>query len=99
MSMMRTYDNITARPEQAGKKSVIENSEFTVMAETINGFNKDILPYIPAGAVIKADSAGPGGMFGMTEIDGILYRVLVPIDELHNIDFGKFDARKKETEK
>jgi len=35
-------------------------------------------------------------MYGVAEIEGVLHKVKVPLDDLHKIDFGMFDMREKE---
>lgn len=93
MSMMETYRNI-ARREGVSNKSVIEGEVFVLLEEAENDYHKDRLPVIPAGTAIVADFAGDFGMYGMAEVDGVLNKIKLKLEDLHKVDFGKFDARK-----
>lgn len=90
MSMIDTYKNITTRD---GAESPIKGVAFTTKADCENDYYKERLAVIPAGTTIIADFAGDFGMYGLAEIDGVLHKVKVQLHDLHNIDFGGFDAR------
>ncbi len=92
MSMMQTYNAITQRD---GNNSVIKGEVFIVLKDCENDYYKELLPRIPAGTEIVAEFAGDFGMYGMAEISGVIHKVKIKLHELHQIDFGRFDARKE----
>ena len=94
MSMIETYRNIVRRVG-ADNQSVIEGEVFVLLEDAENDYNKDRLAVIPAGTSIIADFAGDFGMYGMAEVDGMLNKIKLRIEELHKVDFGTFDARKR----
>lgn len=91
-TMMQTFRNITQRSPNG--TADIENEEFTLINDCENDYYKEQIAIIPAGTKIVADFAGDFGMYAMAEVDGVIYRIKINVHELHNIDFGRFDARK-----
>lgn len=85
MSMMSTYNNITRDSD------AIRGREFVVRDECMSNYAGESI--LPSGTVIVADFAGDFGMYGLCEINGVLKKVKIPLEELHNIDFGDLDAR------
>ena len=85
--MMQTYKNITK------EHRAIEGHKFTVTEPIKNDYG-DNTSTIPVGSIIYADFAGDFGLYGMTEVEGQLFKVKIPLEELHKINFGLFDARK-----
>lgn len=93
MSMLETLKNITERSNDERRASVIDGVSFVLKENCANDFHKDQLPEIPAGSTIVGDFAGDFGMYGVTEVDGVLHRIKIELRELHKVDFGRFDAR------
>ena len=93
MTMMETFNAIIARNKET-RESVIKGHFFEVKEDCASEYNGQIT--IPAGCYIQADFAGDFGMYGVAEIDEVLHKVKVPLDNLHKIDFGMFDMRAKE---
>lgn len=93
--MLDTLANITAKDNDG--RFVISDERFEVMEDCKNEFHKEMLAVIPAGSIIVADFAGDFGMYGVTEVDGVLHKVKVDITELHKVYFGEFDARPVDT--
>ena len=92
-TMLQTFHNITQRSDEG--KADIKGEEFTLINDCGNDYYKERLPIIPAGTKIIADFAGDFGIYAMAEVDGVIHRVKIEVHELHNIDFGRFDARKR----
>jgi hypothetical protein len=53
--------------------------------ECQNEYHKDKLPTIPYGTHIKYDFGCDSGVYGIADINGILYKILVPLDQIHNL--------------
>lgn len=90
MTMLNTLSLITRR-KPSGGDAPINGCCFKVIEDCESDYGSKMT--IPAGSVVVADFAGDFGMYGVTEIDGVLHKVKVPLEELHKIHFGEFEAR------
>lgn len=90
MTMMDTYKAITRR---SGNQSIIKNMDFVLMEDCKNTYYPDQIETVPAGTSITADFAGDFGIYGMVEVEGVIYKVKIELHELQKINFGTFDAR------
>lgn len=91
-TMMQTFRKITKRSPEGTAE--IEGEEFTLINDCENDYYKDQIATIPAGTKIVADFAGDFGIYAMAEVDGVIHKIKIKVNELHNIDFGRFEARK-----
>lgn len=95
MTMIETYKNITTRDEIT-RKSPIEGLSFKCSYDVESEYNGAMT--VPSGTTIVADFAGDFGVYGMCEIDGVLRKVKIGLEDLHKINWGEFDARNGESE-
>jgi len=88
MKMLKTYEMITQRDTVTGEP-LIKGHYFPVVDYCYNDFGGD-LSTIPAGSLVMVNFVGDFGMYGMTEVAGVLHKVKVPLNQLHKIDFSGF---------
>lgn len=91
-TMMQTYKNITKIDNDSNH--VIKDKEFIVLETCKNDYHVEQLEFIPAGTTIIGDFAGDFGCYAMAEIEGVIHRVKIEVNELHKINWGPLDARK-----
>lgn len=56
-------------------------------ADSYNDYYHDKLPTIPAGVKVLLRHGGDFGLYGIADIDGVLYNVKFRLDEVQNIDW------------
>lgn len=67
----------------------LNGREAKTTAPIPNDYYKDGLPEIPAGTPLVCDFAGEFGMYALADIGGVLHKVKIPLEHLHEIQISE----------
>lgn len=69
--------------------AAIHDRFITVREPVRNEYGNDG-PLLPSGTIIQMDFGGDFGFYGMADLDGVLTRCRIPVNELHKLDWSPF---------
>ena len=84
--MLKLFDYLT-KPYN-GAECGIKNVTLTTLQCVNNHYDTEELPCIPAGTTIVCDFGGDFGLYAVADIQGVLHKVKIKLNELHLIDWS-----------
>jgi len=91
LQLFDKHDPATATRDYKGEW-VVKGRFVQTLSPIANDYYKEDLPTIPAGTTVQIDFGGDFGMYGIADINGVLHKIKVPVEELHKVDFSDLIA-------
>lgn len=87
------YDYINARG--ANNTKLHEGKIIYANEDMDNDYNKNELPHVPKGTVMKIDFGCDNGLYALADVNGVLHKVKIKLCDLHKIHFPEIDGQYK----